>query len=101
MCAANKPEISDGDNPRDVRFCRTLPYSDYWRRFSQPRGEFRGDASPGNKKTPERFLVPGPFRSAGAFIVIVAERTPTPFFPHCVLLFLASRNTSEASRVPK
>ena len=41
----------------------------------------REEAMTRRKKTPERFLVPGPFRSAGAFIEIAVDLMPTSFFP--------------------
>jgi hypothetical protein len=41
-----------------------------------------------HKKTPERFLVPGPFRSAGAFIEIAVDLMPTSVFPSYAWLFL-------------
>jgi hypothetical protein len=53
-----------------------------------------------HKKTPERFLVPGPFRSAGAFIEIAVDLMPTSVFP-ATLGFSFLSQCYFASRVPK
>jgi hypothetical protein len=70
-------------------------------RDSRNRGRERAPISRGsNKKTPERFLVSGCFRSAGAFIKIVVVRTPTRFLNLPFGLSLSCRIPSKASRVP-
>jgi hypothetical protein len=60
----------------------------------------REEALTRHKKTPERFLVPGPFRSAGAFIEIAVDLMPTSVFP-VVPGFFFSPQSCLASRVPK
>jgi hypothetical protein len=51
----------------------------------------------GHKKTPERFLVSGPFRSAGAFIEIAVDLRPTSFF-QAGLGFLIAESLFRKSR---